>query len=44
MGYAVAAYVLVLGTLAVYGLRLQRERRALARREQEPPPAGRGSP
>jgi len=32
MGYVVAAYVLVLGTLAVYGARLHARRRALVRR------------
>jgi hypothetical protein len=33
MGYAIAAYVVVLGALLGYGLRLQTLRRALARRE-----------
>lgn len=33
MGYAIAAYVVVLGTLLAYGLRLQARRRALARAE-----------
>jgi hypothetical protein len=46
MGYAIAAYVVVLGALFAYGLRLQAARRALARREaREPEPlAGGGRP
>jgi hypothetical protein len=33
MGYVIAAYALVIGTLAVYGLRLHARRRALVRRQ-----------
>lgn len=33
MGYVVAAYVLVLGALVVYGARLYATRRALVQRE-----------
>jgi hypothetical protein len=33
MGYLIAAYSLVIVTLAVYGLRVQAQRRALMRRE-----------
>lgn len=33
MGYALAAYVLVIGTLVGYGLWIQAQRRALMRRE-----------
>ena len=32
MGYAIAAYAIVLGTLVVYGWRLHAQRRALLRR------------
>jgi len=32
LGYVVAAYAVVLGTLVVYGIRVHRERRALIRR------------
>jgi hypothetical protein len=39
MGYAIAAYVVVLGALLAYGLRLQVLRRALARREARQPEA-----
>jgi hypothetical protein len=48
VGYAVAAYVIVIGSLVVYGLWVQASRRALMRRERErsdaagdvPPSAG----
>lgn len=33
MGYAIAAYVLVIGSLLVYGLWIQAQRRALKREE-----------
>jgi hypothetical protein len=33
--YLIAAYVLVVGSLVAYGLWVQRERRALIRRERE---------
>ena len=32
MGYAVAAYVIVVGSLLLYGLRIHRQRRLLIRR------------
>ncbi len=32
LGYVVAAYAVVIGTLLVYGLRIQARRRALLRR------------
>jgi hypothetical protein len=44
VGYTVCAYVLVLGTLALYGLRIESERRELARRELATPRTERGSP
>jgi hypothetical protein len=34
VGYAIAAYALVLGTLAAYGLWIHAQRRALRRREE----------
>ncbi len=34
MGYAIAAYVVVVGTLLVYGLRVHQQRRALIRRAE----------
>ena len=44
MGYVIAAYVVVLGSLVAYGVSVQLQRRALMRREsgrgassQEPP-------
>ena len=37
MVYVIAAYGLVVGSLLVYGLRLQARRRALARRAEAPP-------
>ena len=33
MGYAVAAYAVVIGSLVIYGLWIQAQRRALRRRE-----------
>ncbi len=33
MGYVIAAYVVVLGSLLAYGVRVQFQRRALMRRE-----------
>ncbi len=43
MGYLIAAYALVLGTLLVYGLWLQSQRRALmARSEPDEQPEGEG--
>jgi hypothetical protein len=38
--YLIAAYAVVLGTLLVYGLRLQRQRRALLRRAAARPERG----
>jgi hypothetical protein len=40
MGYVIAAYVIVLGSLLCYGLRVQAQRRALPRSsgDDEPPP------
>jgi hypothetical protein len=38
--YLIAAYAVVLGTLVVYGLRLQTQRRALLRRAPPPPERG----
>lgn len=35
MGYMIAAYVVVLGSLLLYGLRLQVQRRALSRQHRE---------
>ncbi len=40
LDYVVAAYAVVIGTLLVYGLRIQARRRALIRRAE----AGRSSP
>lgn len=34
MGYVVAAYAIVVGCLALYGLRISRERRRLDRRSR----------
>ena len=34
MGYVIAAYAIVLGSLVVYGLRVQAQRRALARSDE----------
>jgi len=43
LGYLIAAYALVLGTLLVYGLWLQSQRRALmARGEPDEQPEGEG--
>jgi hypothetical protein len=43
LGYVIAAYTLVLGTLLVYGLWLQRKRRELrARGEPDEPPEDEG--
>ena len=43
MGYLIAAYALVLGTLLVYGLWLQSQRRALmARGQPDEQPEGEG--
>jgi hypothetical protein len=36
LGYVIAAYLVVLGSLLFYGLRLQAQRRALAREERGP--------
>jgi hypothetical protein len=35
MGYAIAAYVIVVGALVAYGLRVHQQRRALMRRAAE---------
>ena len=35
MGYVIAAYAVVLGSLVAYGLRVEVQRRALIRREEE---------
>ena len=35
MGYVIAAYAVVLGSLLLYGLRLQAQRRALSRHERD---------
>ena len=40
MGYAIAAYAIVLGALLAYGLGIQVRRRALARREARDAGAG----
>jgi hypothetical protein len=37
VGYLVACYVLVVGTVLVYGLRIQAQRRALMRQAKQPP-------
>ncbi len=34
MGYVIAAYVIVIGSLAAYGLRVQLQRRALIRQDR----------
>jgi len=34
MGYAIAAYAVVLGALILYGLRVQAQRRALLRQQR----------
>jgi len=39
MSYVIAAYALVVGTLALYGWRLHRQRRELLRRPPAPPPS-----
>jgi hypothetical protein len=45
LGYLIAAYALVLGTLLVYGLWLQSQRRALlGLGEPDEPPEGGGEP
>lgn len=38
MGYVIAAYVVVLGSLLVYGLRVQAQRRALSRSSDDVSP------
>ena len=43
MEYVIAAYALVFGSLAAYALWVQRERRALLRRERERGPDGPGA-
>ena len=43
MGYVIAAYVVVLGTLIAYGARLHVRRRALQRRATRPKIDGRTS-
>ncbi len=43
MGYVIAAYALVVGSLVAYALWVQRERRALIRRERERGAAGPGA-
>ncbi len=43
MEYSIAAYVIVFGSLAAYALWVQRERRALIRRERERGGAGPGA-
>ncbi len=40
MGYLIAAYAIVLGSLLGYGLRLQAQRRALVRRSGDAAEAG----
>jgi hypothetical protein len=40
MRYAIAAYAVVLGALALYWLRVQAARRALLARGEHPPDAG----
>ena len=35
MGYVIAAFAIVIGSLTAYGLRIQAQRRALIRRERE---------
>jgi len=44
VGYLIAAYLVVIGTLAVYGISVQVQRRARIRdaeaRRQSPPPSG----
>jgi heme exporter protein D len=35
MGYVIAAYAVVLGSLLAYGFRVQAQRRALLRRERD---------
>ena len=42
MEYMIAAYALVVGSLVAYALWVQRERRALIRRERERSAAGPG--
>lgn len=37
MGYVIAAYLVVIGSLVVYGVWLQTQRRALMRAERTPP-------
>jgi hypothetical protein len=47
VGYVIAAYALVLGTLVIYGWRLQAQRQALGRRdalEEDPEARGDGAP
>lgn len=40
MGYLIAAYVVVVGSLLAYGLWIQAQRRALRRRDEEPRTGG----
>lgn len=40
MGYLIAAYVVVVGSLLAYGLWIQAQRRALRRRDPERPADG----
>ena len=42
MGYVIAAYAVVLGTLVIYGTRLHLRRRALRREAEARDPAQRG--
>lgn len=44
LGYVIAAYALVFGALAAYGLWIQAQRRALARRAAERDAAGGAGP
>ena len=43
MGYVIAAYAIVLGSLLLYGVRVQAQRRALSRRSGDGP-EGAGPP
>jgi len=42
VGYAIAAYAIVVGSLVAYGLWIQAQRRALRRRDAERRPAAPG--
>ena len=44
MGYLIAAYIVVVGSLLAYGLWIQAQRRALRRRDEGPGAGGAAGP